>query len=286
MADVLHTMAGLQRELGKNADAAAALERSAVLYRALVPTDPNPPSIREGLGMVEADLAYTWQFDTSSHDINRGRVEAQYRRAPSTFEQIEHDWPQRRQPVTLCLRSLADATFQRGDQVGAEQLWRDAISRGEAYVDQHPANVQARTDVCWACAEYYEAILRAAPDRTNEAEALLARGVKHAKIMRSEHPNSTQAADVLAALIFRQALVDCRTGKIDEAIPTLSRGHRRKSVARGDHSLGRRLLEHHAMVSPGITQESSKGRTRRRHGRIHPPDDNVVAQARCKCLTR
>ena len=139
--------------------------------------------------------------------------------ALATFEAIEHDWPERRQPVTLCLRYLADSTNRRGDHSGAEQLYKQAISRGEAYLEQQPAHSQVQSDLCWTCVEYYESILDESPDRTAEADAMLALGIRHAELMLRRTPDSVQAADVLAALHFRQALVCCRSGRTDEAIP-------------------------------------------------------------------
>ncbi len=219
MADVLHSIAGLQRELDRNTEAEAALERSAALYEKLIDVDPKPPAIREELGIAQMDLAYTWQFDTRSPNHKTFPVEAQYRKALATFAAVERDFPQQRQPVTLCLRSLADFSFRRGDQQEAEQLWQQAISRGEAYLEQRPTHTQVQSDLCWACVEYYERILGKAPDRAKEANALLAKGVKHAELMRSRDPESVQAIDALAALHFRQALAYCHSDRTDEAIP-------------------------------------------------------------------
>ena len=219
MADVLHSMAGIERELDREADAEAALERSESLYQSLVDTDPNPPAVRQALGTVQMDLAYTWQFDIHSPKFKSFPTESQYRKALATFEAVEHDWPERRQPVTLCLRYLAASSNCRGERAQAEQLWKQAISRGEAYLERQPGHSQVRSDLCWACVEYYGAILEDAPDRTAEADAMLALGVKHAEEMLRQTPDSVQASDVLTALHFRQALVCCRSGRMDEAAP-------------------------------------------------------------------
>jgi serine/threonine protein kinase len=223
LAETLHTLAGLQRELNRNTEAAAALKRSAAMYESLAATDPKPPAIREALAGVEADLAYTWQFDTTSADRQSFPVEDEYRRALADYEAIEHDWPGRRQPVTLCLRYLADFAFRRGDKVMADQLWLQSISRGEAYLQQHPDKFQVQNDLCWACIEYYELLLSRSPDRAKNAETILAKGVEHASRMKRESPQSNQAADVLAALHIRQAMVQYHAGRIDEAIPMLQR---------------------------------------------------------------
>ena len=219
MADVLHSIAGLQRELDRNTEAEAALERSIALYETFIDTDPKLPAVREQLGIVQMDLAYTWQFDVRSPNHKIFPVEAQYRKALATFLAVERDWPERRQPVTLCLRSLADFSIRRDDRTEAERLWQQAISRGEAYLKQRPTHTQVQSDLCWACIEYYERILSKSPERTNEAAAILAKGVKHAEVMRSRERDSVQAIDVLAALHFRQALAYCHSDQTDKAIP-------------------------------------------------------------------
>jgi hypothetical protein len=219
LAEALHTIAALERELNHNSEAAAAFKRSADMYKSLVATDPNPPTMRQALAGIEADLAYTWQFDTTSPDRKSFPVEDQYRLALADYEAIEHDWPERRQPVTLCLRYLADIAFRRGDEVTADQLWLQSISRGEAYLRQYPEDFQVRSDLCWACIEYYESVLSRSPDRANDAASTLAKGGKHALVMQRKNPESNQAADILAALHVRQAIVHCRAGQIDQAIP-------------------------------------------------------------------
>jgi serine/threonine protein kinase len=219
IADVSHSIAGLERELGRYTDAEAALKRSTELYESLVASDPSPPAVREVLGMVQMDLAYTWQSDVRSPDFKTFPIESQYRQALATFDAIEHEWPKRRQPVTMCFRYLAEVANHRGDRAQAEQLWRDSIARGESYLKDQPKNLEARNDVCWACQEYYEAILSSSPNRAEDAKAILAKGVQHAEEMRRQQPDSVQAVDVLASLHFRQALVCCREDRIDDAIP-------------------------------------------------------------------
>lgn len=219
MADVLHIVAGLQRELGHYGDAAASLERSATLYQTLANEDHNSLANLESLAMVQSDLAFTWQSDVTSPVFDSYPIEAQYRKALATYENVEAKWPGRHEPVTSCLRYLADAANRRGDRGAAEKLWSQAISRGEAHLAEQPQHFQAHNDVCWACSEYYEAILHGAPGRSAEASATLEKGLHHALEMRQENPESTQAADVLAAIQFRQAIVACEGGRIGEAIP-------------------------------------------------------------------
>ncbi len=220
LANVLHSIAGLQRELDEYGEAADALKRSAALYQSLVETDQNPPSIRETLATVETDLAYTWQFDMKSLHRESFPVEAQYRRSLELYEAIEQEYPRQYQPVTLCLSSLAKFAYGRGDNATAERFWRQAISRGELYLDRRPDHIAMRTDLCWACIDYYEAILQPSKARQDEAREVLAQGVRHAERLCQEHPEYTAAVDVLAALHFRQALAQCRAGAMRDAVRT------------------------------------------------------------------
>lgn len=219
LADILHMLAGLQRELNQHGEAADSLRRSATLYESIIDTDPSPPAVRESLAMVQADLAYTWQFDNSSPHAKSFPVAEQYQRALDAFESIERDWPQRPQPTILCLRSLAELAFHRGDRVTAEKLWKKAISRGETYVRHHPENIRVRTELCWACINFHESILSQDAARADEADRLLARGVEHAERMQRQDPNDSSALDVLASLHFRQGIAAADSGNIDQAIP-------------------------------------------------------------------
>lgn len=219
LADILHMIAGLQRELDQHGEAADSLQRSAALYESIIDTDPSPPAVREALAMVQADLAYTWQFDNSSPDAESFPVEAQYQRALDTFESIERDWPSRPQPTILCLRSLAESAFHRGDHTSAELLWQKAISRGETYVRHQPDNIRLRTELCWACVSFHESILSQDTARTEEADRLLARAVAHAERMQRQDSDNSSALDVLASLHFRQGIAAAEAGNFNEAIP-------------------------------------------------------------------
>jgi tetratricopeptide (TPR) repeat protein len=221
MADVLHKIAGVERDLNHNAKAEELLERSAAEYQSLVVDDPNPPAVREALGIVLADLAYTWQFDFEAPNRNEAAIEATYRAALATFEGIEREYPGRPQPVALTLRSLADIAYRRGDHAEAEKLWKASISRGEAFLKREPANNDKRSDLTWACVEYYDAFLDHHPQRADEAKAMIELGLKHVAIMREHNPLSTQATDVTASLHFRQALLACGQKNYDQAIPLL-----------------------------------------------------------------
>lgn len=219
MADVLHMMAGLQRELGRHRDAGTALVQSAHLFESLIELDPKPPYVREALARVYSDLAYTWQFDTESLGAAQFPVEQQYRRALEIYRGIEHEFPGRRQPTTLCLRYLAEYANRRGDRDQAIAYWKDSISSGQAYLELQPTHESVQIDLCWACLEYLNKVLRDARDKVAEADTVLSIGEKHIKIILLQNPDSTPGIDAQAFLHFNRALLNDNLGKTDDAIP-------------------------------------------------------------------
>ena len=160
MAQVLESMAGLQRELGQNDAAARSLRRAIALLDAA--QDASSPSVRERIGKMELSLAYTMgqsgPSTPSGGCCRRGAIPS--RVGPTA--NLEQQWPERRQPYVICLRYLAERAFQRGDRHKAQQLWQEAIARGEAYLAEQPQDVDTRVSVCWACVELYNRLLREA----------------------------------------------------------------------------------------------------------------------------
>jgi tetratricopeptide (TPR) repeat protein len=141
----------------------------------------------------------------------------QFQHALELFEELERNWPDRHQPVGLCLRNLAHSAFREHNLKEAEQLWRQAIARGEAFLLQQPGNVEARSGLCWACGEVAEAILLRSNERAGEAEPILKTGLEHSAILRQENPDSAQARDVEAFLHFCLARCYCRSDRIADA---------------------------------------------------------------------
>jgi len=215
MAGVLNSLGVMQRELGRYDDACRSLERSVELLQPMVATDPQPPAAREKLVAAVEALAYTWHINPG--DSGGRQANFHYRRALEMYEGLERDWPERRQPMVHCLQRLADLAFRRGDLKEAEQLWREAIDEGEAYLEQRPKNADARSNLCWACADLADMIFLPSADRIAEAEPILKQGLKHAAIILSDEPRSGQAREVAAFLQARLAQGYCRTGRAEEA---------------------------------------------------------------------
>lgn len=223
-ATVLQSLGCLQRELGRWDEACRSFDRSVHLLNSIVDSDPQPPALREKLAAAQEGLAYTWQLNPS--EDAEEEAAAHYRRALETYRELQRDWPDRLQPMNLCLRRSADLAFHRGDSTDAERLWRESIATGELYLVQHPENVDARSNLSWACADLADTILLPSPDRITEAEPLLQQGLDHAAIILQANPKSGQAREVTAFLNCRLAQFYSRTGRGSEAVE-----HSRRAVA-------------------------------------------------------
>ena len=114
MAGVLNSKGCIERELGRCDDACRSFEQSIALLQSIMIDDPQPPAIREKLVAAQEALAYTWQINPNASDGSE--ADENYRRALHMYRELEHDWPERRQPVGHCLRYLADSAFRRADR--------------------------------------------------------------------------------------------------------------------------------------------------------------------------
>jgi pentatricopeptide repeat protein len=215
-ASLLISMACIQRELGRSEDACRSCKRSIEHLEAIVDIDPRPPVLREKLAAAHETLAYSWKINPA--DTNGRETDAQFRRTLQLYQELERDWPDRRQPVAACLRQLAGAALKRGDLTEAEALWREAIARGKAHLDQNPENMDAHSGLAWACAEVADAILLRSAERAAEAEPILNDGLHQVTIIQQHDARSSQAREVGAFLEFCLARCYCRTGRVDQAI--------------------------------------------------------------------
>src|SRR5262249_42937795 len=82
----------------------------------------------------------------------------------------------------------------------AERLWRESITRSEAYLEQNPASHDERSGLCWSCVDLCDSILLQRDDGHSEAESILQKGLKHAAIIFQQEPRSGQAREVSAFL--------------------------------------------------------------------------------------
>ncbi len=172
IASVLHTHAGLLRKVGDYNAATRALRQSSELLQSLSLSDSNPPSIQEKLAQVELDLAFTLHRGDETTLANNRQAEAQYLHAIELANQLERQWPGRSEPPLLGFRMLAKLAGSRGELAAALRLWREAIARGEDYLEKHPGNINTRTEIGWACAisaTPFRAIFRRRLARPNQS---------------------------------------------------------------------------------------------------------------------
>ena len=179
-------------------------------------------SCAEKLVAANEALAFTLKINPNTE--GGSQADEQYRRTLQMYQELERDWPLRRQPIGHSLRHLADLAFKRGDRAQAEQFWREAITSGESYLKQHPDNIDARSNLCWACADLSDAILIPAGNNQAEAESILKKGLDHVAIMRKQDPSSAQAREVAAFLDYCLAQSTARSGRIDDAIGLFGQG--------------------------------------------------------------
>jgi tetratricopeptide (TPR) repeat protein len=217
MASVLHAKASLERELDRYEAAVKSLQRQIALLADVVPLDPEPPLYLEELATAERDLALTWH-GIEAMTAHSPRTEEQFRKALERYNHLEQLWPDRGQPVALCLRHLAHFALGRGDRGKGERLLRDAIERGEAFCAEYPDNANERYETAWACSQLYDFLTESSDDRLAEAETILERGLRPLAAELAKRPDSQQALDTAAALRIRLAACYARQGRTDEAV--------------------------------------------------------------------
>jgi tetratricopeptide (TPR) repeat protein len=215
IAQVLYNMGGLQRELGQKEDAERSLRRGIELLSA---TDKRDPVLQERMAIMELDLAYT--MDPMNGSLQSAReedpaVEAQYQRALEHLRDLHQRWPERLKAYALYLDYRGDRVYKRGDLEQAEQLWREAIVNGEAWLAQRPDDLNARISLCRACMGIFNRIPSSSTTRAAEAEAILQKGLAHVEIALQQQPQSSQARDAATQLTFWLALYYCRSNRVE-----------------------------------------------------------------------
>jgi tetratricopeptide (TPR) repeat protein len=144
-------------------------------------------------------------------------VESHYRKALAIYADLERRWPDRPQPVALCLRHLAETARARGEVAKAHELWRESIEKGERYLERDPAATAARSQLCWACIDLWQSINASSEDRIADLEHIIQIGVRHGAVLLEQNPHAPFVRDVVASLNLRLAIVYCRTSRVEEA---------------------------------------------------------------------
>jgi len=223
MAQVLYNMASLQRELGQKEDAERSLRRGIEMLSA---TDERDPVLQERTAIMEMDLAYTIDPMIGSlrtAEVEDPAVEAQYQRALEHLAKLHQRWPDRLRAYVMYLHYRGDRECKRGDLKQAEQLWREAIVNGEAWLSQQPDDLNTRIGLCRACMAIFSRIPSSATTRAAEAEAVIKKGLAHVEIALQQQPQSSQARDAAAQLNFCLAVCYCRTNRVEGSIPLFNK---------------------------------------------------------------
>jgi tetratricopeptide (TPR) repeat protein len=235
----LDIMSDIQREIGEFDQARGSAEKAIKLMESLIDEHPDRPRYRYLMAKFEQGLGYTWHVTTPGP--NDAQFEAHSRKALAIFNSLERDWPERRQPVASCIGPLAELAYKRGDLVEAELLWRESLKRGQAYLNQLPNEAEewarldwaghrrthadeARSTLCWVCADLGRLLSTPPDDRVGEAEEIFRTGLRHATALLEKTPDSEQGRDGAATLNVRLALLLCRTERTDQAVPLLEQG--------------------------------------------------------------
>jgi serine/threonine protein kinase len=219
IANVLHANAGLLREVGRYDHAVSALRQARDLLQTLARTDPNPPTLLEELANVEIDLAFTLHRGDEAGLLIDREAEAQYRRALKLYDQLERQWPGRCEPTVLGRRMLARLALERGNMREALASWRTGISQGEAWLKNHPGQLDITVEVGWTAIQMYDGVDDDSLASLADIDSHLMRAAKSVDAALVSDPRSTRVADVAASLHFRRALLHCRQGKVDDAMP-------------------------------------------------------------------
>jgi eukaryotic-like serine/threonine-protein kinase len=219
VATLLHTHAGLLREVGDYDRAARALRESSDLLEKLADTDPHPPAILEERVIVEFDLAFTLHRGDESKLLTDRDAQVQYRRALALFDELEQRWPGHCEPPLLSHRMLAKVAFDDGDRAEALRLWRAGLALGTAYLDQHPGHLSVCIEMGWTCVHLCDALSSETMESMSEIDGVLTLGMEVVDQSLVDQPKSTRAADVTAALQIRMAMLRCRQGRVDDALP-------------------------------------------------------------------
>ena len=218
-------------ELGRYDDARRTLEREIALAKNLIASQPREMKYRVWLASGEENLGYLLQIASPLRENSESEVH--FKQALKLFADLRHNWPNDPQPVTFCLRHLAEAALKRGNNAEAERLWSDSIRKGERYLSKDPDAMGRLGELCWAYVSLGD--LLTTESRFDEAETVLRNGLSYASIgLRHErHPVldgegpafhvpgglRTTFRNVDASLNHRLASVFCRTHRVDQAIP-------------------------------------------------------------------
>ena len=216
-AEVFLDAAVVQRSLGRGKDALRSNERAINALQTLVTTNPDNPVHFERLAYAEQSMGDTCHIVKTGLEYSED--EAHYQRATEIFAILEKRWPERSQPVIRCLRNLGFYANERRDPAEAERLWREAIHKGELYLEKAFDDIDARTQLCWVYADLgYLLAEISSTDRTVEAETVYQAGIRYADLLLKQNTNAEDSRDVAAFLKSRLGMLYIKKGMPELAI--------------------------------------------------------------------
>jgi tetratricopeptide (TPR) repeat protein len=223
VASLLHTHAGLLREVGDYDRAALALRQASELLQTLIASDASPPAMLDEQTRVEFDLAFTLHRGDESQLLTDDAAQAQYRRALGLFDQLERQWPGQSEPPLLAHRMLAKVAFDQGNRSESIRLWRSGLALGAAYLDRHPRHLNVSIEMGWTCVHLCDALDDELPDSADELDSVLTQCMDVVGQVLADEPTSMRAIDVMASMQIRMAALRCRQNRVDDALPIFDR---------------------------------------------------------------
>jgi tetratricopeptide (TPR) repeat protein len=218
LGDIQQELGYIELERGRYEEASHSFRQAVASRSRVAQRISQSRRYRQKEAIAQESYAFCeWRRNEDAPDIDPA-AERELHKAMAMYDALEHNWPDIRQPVGLCLRTLAKIDYKRGDRLEAERRWREAIQRGSTYVGQNPADADARCGLCWAYAELYDTLLSDDPSRDRESNEAVTEGLKHSRELLRRNPRSTQARDVSVFLKHARTRLLLAEGKIDEAL--------------------------------------------------------------------
>jgi len=183
----------IERTLGRNAEAEAALRQAIAIFEPLVADDPSPPETAIELIMAYNRLGILLQDEGRSTE-----AEHCYRNAIALAERTSGSSPGRSELV-MPYTNLAGLYITTGRRAEAEDLCRAQVGRLEKAASQYPAVVGFRWELATACSNF--GVLLYNKGGLAEAEAMFRRALALRVQLIHECPKETE---------HRSKLVDCQ----------------------------------------------------------------------------
>jgi tetratricopeptide (TPR) repeat protein len=210
-ARAFSSLAKLQQETGRDADAAQSLAVSRDVLNGLAAAAPGVPEYRQELAEVHNDLGRLWR------DTDPNAAEAEYREALRLAESLASDFPATpayRQDVASTLNNLGVLLQARGRRADAEAAFAQGVSLKRRLADDVPWAPDYRRDL--AAALNNRGLQYMLAGQLAEAEGALAEGLSFLRTLAEKYPTSVDYRREQARTLSNQAALRHAEGKIRE----------------------------------------------------------------------